>query len=285
MFDAEGGPRPHYRTLYEQVQTSSRTDFDERCTTRDRVFRDRGITFAYLGEERPFPLDLVPRVVVRGGVGRRSSWECASACSRSSASSRTCTDRARSCATVSCRAGSSSRRRTSTARSPASSRRAGVRVHVAGIDLVRDGDRPAVRARGQPAHAVGHLVRRREPAGDDARVPRALRVAPRPPRVRLPDPLARRVRATAPRPHDDPNVVVFTPGVHNAAYFEHSFLARQMGVELVEGRDLVCHDNVVYMRTTAGEERVARHLPAHRRRVPRPAALPPRLADRLRRAS
>jgi uncharacterized circularly permuted ATP-grasp superfamily protein len=64
------------------------------------------------------------------------------------------------------------------------------------------------------------------------------------------------LRATAPPGRNDPNVVVFTPGVHNAAYFEHSFLARQMGVELVEGRDLFCRENVVYMRTTAGEERV-----------------------------
>ena len=63
MFTAAGDPRPHYQTLFEQVQTSSRSDFDERCESRDRVFRDRGGTFAYLGEERPFPLDLVPRVI------------------------------------------------------------------------------------------------------------------------------------------------------------------------------------------------------------------------------
>ena len=54
----------------------------------------------------------------------------------------------------------------------------------------------------------------------------------------------------------DPNVVVLTPGVYNSAYFEHSLLARQMGVELVEGRDLFCRDNAVYMRTTQGEQRV-----------------------------
>ena len=54
----------------------------------------------------------------------------------------------------------------------------------------------------------------------------------------------------------EPTVVVLTPGVYNAAYFEHSFLARRMGVELVEGRDLACHGNRVFMRTTAGERRV-----------------------------
>jgi len=56
--------------------------------------------------------------------------------------------------------------------------------------------------------------------------------------------------------HDDPTTVLLTPGVSNSAYFEHAFLAQQMGIELVEGRDLLVHDNVVYMRTTAGLRRV-----------------------------
>jgi uncharacterized circularly permuted ATP-grasp superfamily protein len=54
----------------------------------------------------------------------------------------------------------------------------------------------------------------------------------------------------------DPTCVLLTPGVSNSAYFEHTFLAQQMGIELVEGRDLLVHDNVVYMRTTAGPRRV-----------------------------
>ena len=64
------------------------------------------------------------------------------------------------------------------------------------------------------------------------------------------------LRAATPTGAGDPTVVVLTPGVYNSAYFEHAFLARQMGVELVEGRDLVCRDNDVYMRTTEGEQRV-----------------------------
>src|SRR3546814_6750346 len=68
--------------------------------------------------------------------------------------------------------------------------------------------------------------------------------------------LLRALRASAAPNEVDPTVVVLTPGVHNSAYFEHSLLARQMGVELVEGRDLFCRDNVVYMRTTAGERQV-----------------------------
>src|SRR5579862_8281128 len=54
----------------------------------------------------------------------------------------------------------------------------------------------------------------------------------------------------------DAATVLLTPGVSNSAYFEHTFLAQQMGIELVEGRDLLVHDNVVYMRTTAGLRRV-----------------------------
>jgi len=64
------------------------------------------------------------------------------------------------------------------------------------------------------------------------------------------------LRSLAPAHRPEPTIVVLTPGVFNSAYFEHTFLARQMGVELVEGRDLLVHDNIVYMRTTAGLRRV-----------------------------
>jgi uncharacterized circularly permuted ATP-grasp superfamily protein len=64
------------------------------------------------------------------------------------------------------------------------------------------------------------------------------------------------LRALAPAQRPDPTIVLLTPGVYNSAYFEHTFLARQMGIELVEGRDLFVHDNVVFMRTTGGPRRV-----------------------------
>lgn len=64
------------------------------------------------------------------------------------------------------------------------------------------------------------------------------------------------LRAVAPAGVTDPTVVVLTPGAHNSAYFEHAFLAQQMGVELVEGQDLFAADNAVYMRTTRGPQRV-----------------------------
>jgi uncharacterized circularly permuted ATP-grasp superfamily protein len=64
------------------------------------------------------------------------------------------------------------------------------------------------------------------------------------------------LRSLAPEGRPEPNIVLLSPGVFNSAYYEHAYLARQMGIELVEGRDLVTHDNVVYMRTTSGLRRV-----------------------------
>ncbi len=64
------------------------------------------------------------------------------------------------------------------------------------------------------------------------------------------------LREMAPPQADDPTVAVLTPGVYNSAYYEHSFLAQQMGVELVEGRDLFVDDDCVFMRTTDGAQRV-----------------------------
>ena len=71
-----------------------------------------------------------------------------------------------------------------------------------------------------------------------------------------PDLLLDNLRSVAPAGTNDPTVVVLTPGIHNAAYFEHAFLAQQMGVELVEGKDLFVNDNAVYMRTIRGPQRV-----------------------------
>jgi uncharacterized circularly permuted ATP-grasp superfamily protein len=71
-----------------------------------------------------------------------------------------------------------------------------------------------------------------------------------------PDLLLDNLRSVAPMGVDDPTIVVMTPGMYNSAYFEHAFLAQQMGVELVEGKDLFVSDNAVYMRTTHGPKRV-----------------------------
>ncbi len=76
------------------------------------------------------------------------------------------------------------------------------------------------------------------------------------PVAHYPDLLLDMLRSVAPQGVDDPTVVVMTPGMYNSAYFEHAFLAQQMGVELVEGQDLFVADNSVFMRTTRGPKRV-----------------------------
>ena len=133
----------------------------------------------------------------------------------------------------------------------------GVRIHVAGIDLVRDRDgrflvlEDNLRCPSGISYVVENRRAMTQIFPDLFRSHRVRPVAD------YPGHLLDALRATAPPGAGaDPNVVVLTPGIHNSAYFEHSFLARQMGVPLVEGRDLLCRDRVVYMRTTEGEQRV-----------------------------
>jgi len=256
MLEARDRPRAHYRTLFEQIQTLSRSDFEERCGMRDRVFSDRGVTFAFSGEEeRPFPLDLVPRImsaaewsIVERGVGQRVL-----ALERFLADvygpGEIMRDRV------------VPRRLVVTSkhfhRAVAGIEPAGdVRVHVAGIDLVRDGEGRlcVLEDNVRTPSGISYVVENRRamthvfPELFASHRVRAV--------ANYPSRLLEVLRATAPTGVSDPTVVVLTPGVHNAAYFEHSFLAGQMGVELVEGRDLVCRDNHVYVRTTAGDEPV-----------------------------
>jgi uncharacterized circularly permuted ATP-grasp superfamily protein len=132
-----------------------------------------------------------------------------------------------------------------------------VRIHVAGIDLVRDraGDFRVLEDNVRVPSGSSYVVENRRTM---ARIFPELFTSHRiRPVGNYSQRLLAALLASAPaNSGPEPTVVVLTPGVHNSAYFEHSFLARQMGVELVEGRDLVARHNIVYMRTTEGERRV-----------------------------
>ncbi len=136
----------------------------------------------------------------------------------------------------------------------------GVYSHISGIDIVR-----AANPDGSGSYYVleDNL---RVPSGvsymlEDRKMMMRLfpelfsqhRVAPV---AHYPDLLLETLRSVAPAAVNEPTVVVLTPGMHNSAYFEHAFLAQQMGIELVEGQDLFVKDNFVYMRTTQGPKRV-----------------------------
>ena len=132
--------------------------------------------------------------------------------------------------------------------------------HVSGVDMVRARD-----ASGQGVYYV---------LEDNLRVPSgvsymlenrkmSMRLFPQlfsehkvAPVAHYPDVLLETLRSMAPSANEDPTVVVLTPGMYNSAYFEHAFLAQQMGVELVQGQDLFVKDSFVYMRTTRGPKRV-----------------------------
>ena len=132
----------------------------------------------------------------------------------------------------------------------------GVRIHVAGIDVVRGGDGRfyVLEDNIRCPSGISYVVENRRMM---ARIFPELFASHRVlPVDGYPAQLLEALRAAAPPGVSDPTVVVLTPGVYNSAYFEHSFLARQMGVELVEGRDLICRGETVYMRTTEGEQRV-----------------------------
>ncbi|MGH9277141.1 MAG: circularly permuted type 2 ATP-grasp protein [Acidimicrobiales bacterium] len=255
MLDPDGAARAPYRSLYDALRTLSAEDFASRCVSRDRSLNDQGITFSLLGEERPFPLDLVPRVlsgsewslIERGVAQRVRALEAF--LGDIYADGRILSD------------GIVPRRLILTS---AHFHRAaagieppnGVRVHVAGIDLARDreGRFCVLEDNLRTPSGISYVIANRRTM---AHVFPGLFTSHR---VRpvdgYPARLLEALRASAPTGVADPTVVLLTPGVFNAAYFEHTFLARQMGVELVEGTDLVCRENVVYMRSTEGEQRV-----------------------------
>ncbi len=255
MLDAGGSARAPYAALHDALRRLSSDDLDERCLARDRAFRDQGITFSLSGEERPFPLDLVPRVIsaeewstVEAGVIQRvRALEAflADVYGRGEILRD---------GVVPHRLVFTSRhfQRTVLGIEPPN----GVRVHVAGIDLARDGEGRfcVLEDNVRIPSGISYVVENRRTM---ARVFPELFASHRVrPVDSYPARLLEALRASAATGVSDPTVVVLTPGVHNAAYFEHTFLARQMGVELVEGRDLVCRGTEVFMRTTEGEQRV-----------------------------
>ena len=230
-------------------------DLKVRSEALDRAYVDQGITFSLSGQERPIPLDIVPRVISaaewtklqRGIVQRVQALEMFLADIYGDAEI--------------VRDGVLPRRlitscehfhRAAAGLVPPN----GVRIHVAGIDLVRDeqGVFRVLEDNLRNPSGVSYVMENRRTM---ARVFPDLFTRQR---VRTVGDygthLLRALRAAAAPNEADPTVVVLTPGVFNSAYFEHSLLARQMGVELVEGRDLFCRDNLVYMRTTQGDQRV-----------------------------
>ena len=134
--------------------------------------------------------------------------------------------------------------------------REGVFVNIAGIDLIRgaDGDFLVLEDNLRTPSGVSYVLENRVVM---KRVfPRVFRRSRVRPVEAYPVRLADALLSVSPRAPEESRIVVLTPGAYNSAYFEHSFLARQMGCDLVEGSDLFVHDKHVYVKTTSGPERV-----------------------------
>jgi len=259
MFDGQAELRPHYGEFARWLSEQSSEAMAALRVQADLTFRRVGITFSVAGDEagteRLIPFDLVPRIIPADDWARLD----AGLRQRVRALNMFIHDIYHGHEIV--RAG----------RIPAEQVflnaqyrpemqdvdvAEDIYCHIAGIDVVRagQGEFYVLEDNLRVPSGVSYMLENRKMsmrlmADAFAR----LKVAPV---AHYPDLLLDNLRDLAPGGGDDPTVVVLTPGMYNSAYFEHAFLAQQMGVELVEGQDLFVEDNTVYMRTTQGPQRV-----------------------------
>ncbi len=241
MYDPASAVRDHYGVMHDRLTSLSAEDLNARQSTLERSFLLQGITFTVYGAEaateRIIPTDLIPRIIPS------AEWDVIEA-------------------------GLTQRLRA-------------LNMFLADIygeqQILMDGIVPRDLVLGAPSYRremqhlyVPHkayanvcgsdLIRGQDGAfyvlEDNLRVPSGFRAASVRPVERYPDLLLATLKSMAQEWRPDPQVVVLTPGVYNSAYYEHAYLARLMGVPLVEGRDLVIHENMVYMRMTTGLQRV-----------------------------
>ncbi|MGO1173020.1 MAG: circularly permuted type 2 ATP-grasp protein [Actinomycetaceae bacterium] len=244
-----------YRPVHEALTGLAAEELQARADSLARSYLAQGITFDVEGEERPFPLDAVPRVVASEEWDQLAPGVAQRVKALESFLDDVYTDqRVIDEGVIPRKVVVTSQHFNRAAmgfRPPG-----GVRVHVSGIDVVRDsaeGWRVLEDNVRVPSGVSYVLSNRRAMTQSFPELFSSLRVRPV---VDYPRRLLGALTATAPDGIDDPTVVVLTPGVYNSAYFEHSLLARLMGVELVEGRDLFVAGGRVYMRTTSGRRRV-----------------------------
>jgi uncharacterized circularly permuted ATP-grasp superfamily protein len=252
VFDTRGGSYDQYADVVSVVAEMSSEELAGRAHRLARAFMDQGVTFDLDGEERPFPLDVVPRIFTT------NEWQAISdgVAQRVRALEAFLDDIYNSARILHdgliphhLITSSPGFLRSVKAVNPPN----GVRIQVAGIDIVReeDGSFAVLEDNLRSPSGVSYVLANR------AAMARILPEIFWGQRIQLvadyPARLVQSLRRAAPAGVADPNVVVLTPGVHNSAFYEHALLARLMGVHLVEGRDLTCHGVNVYLQTTDGE--------------------------------
>ena len=259
MREPNGDLRPHYRALAETLASLPPEELQRRKQSADVSFLTQGITFTVYGRdegtERIFPYDLLPRLITspewdrieRGLTQRITALNLFLRDVYSDA--KILADRIVPRDLVySCK---HYRRQMRGLQVPRN-----VYIAVVGSDLLRlsTGEFVVLEDNLRVPSGVSYmLTNRRVMKRTFPQLFQSYGVRPIEHYAQL---LLATLRSLAPEGRPEPNIVLLTPGVFNSAYFEHTYLARQMGIDLVEGRDLVTHDNVVYMRTTDGLKRV-----------------------------
>ncbi|MBI5781374.1 MAG: circularly permuted type 2 ATP-grasp protein [Rhodocyclales bacterium] len=259
MYDDAGAVRPGYRHYVEWLRSIDPERLSRKRAEADVAFRRVGITFAVYGEEagkeRLIPFDVIPRILPANEwrLIERGLRQRVAALNRFLHDIYHEQEILRS-GIIPSHVVTENRQYRPQMQGLAVP--GGVYAHIAGIDLVRadDGLFYVLEDNLRVPSGVSYMI-------EDRKMMMRLfpelfvrhRVAPV---QHYPDLLLAQLRAAAPAGVDDPTCVLLTPGAFNSAYFEHTFLAQQMGIDLVEGRDLFVQDETVYMRTTQGPKRV-----------------------------
>jgi len=259
VFESDGSARSHYADIVKRIQSLSPVEFGRRRALAELTFRNQGITFTVYGDEsgteRTFPFDLFPRVIPA------AEWALIEAglIQRVRALNLFLRDIYHEARILD----DGAVPRQLVLGNPAFRREVhGIRLphdvytHVSGIDIIRgdDGRYMVLEDNLRTPSGVSYMLANRMVM--NRTFPGLFEERGVRPVQHYTTALLEMLRSLSPRDVADPTIVVLTPGLYNSAYFEHAFLAQQMGVELVEGQDLFVKDNFVYMRTTQGIQRV-----------------------------
>jgi uncharacterized circularly permuted ATP-grasp superfamily protein len=259
MLDQAGVPRGHCRQYYEWLREQPPEHLARKRTEADALFHRVGITFAVYGEnegtERLIPFDIVPRIMPapewqRLETGLRQRVRALNAFLADVYHEQRIL-KAQLVPPEQILCNPQYRPEMQGVNLPG-----GIYAHISGVDIVRDheGNFCVLEDNLRVPSGVSYMLENRK---------MMMRLFPElfardaiEPVEHYPDVLHENLKSVAPVGVTDPTVVLLTPGAYNSAYFEHAFLAQQMGIELVEGQDLFVRDAVLYMRTTRGPERV-----------------------------
>ena len=259
VLSAPGARREHYAAVLDSMSALQPADYSKLQRSADKAFLQQGVTFTVYGDEqgteRIFPFDLMPRVIPR------REWDRIEAglVQRITALNLFLND-VYHCGKIIADGVVPAELVESASHYRPEFR--GVKVphniylHICGTDLVRDGDGEyyVLEDNGRCPSGASYMLENRNAM--KRAFPGLLQSLP----VRPVDAYGTMLRDTlahlVPPGVSDPGIVVLTPGIYNSAYFEHSYLARQMGVPIVEGRDLIVRADSVFMRTTEGLRQV-----------------------------